>query len=91
MNTTLLLLAHHFTCRGKQTILDLQCPRYLGKAITMGGIYVSVSNGQGSQLLCLKGTDGLPAVGYIENKENKYRFVVLCGLFSIEFMFCVLF
>ncbi|OWF44281.1 Citron Rho-interacting kinase [Mizuhopecten yessoensis] len=65
--------------RGKQTILDMHCPRYLGRAIRIGGVYVSISDGQGTQLVCLRGNDGMNINYYEDNKENKYSLAVNKG------------
>ncbi|XP_033747318.1 citron Rho-interacting kinase-like isoform X2 [Pecten maximus] len=65
--------------RGKQTILDMHCPRYLGRAIRVGGVYVSTSDSQGTQLVCLRGNDGMNINYYEDNKENKYSLAVNKG------------
>ncbi|XP_060064915.1 citron Rho-interacting kinase-like [Ylistrum balloti] len=65
--------------RGKQTILDMHCPRYLGRAIRVGGVYVSTSDCEGTKLVCLRGNDGMNINYYEENKENKYSLAVNKG------------
>ncbi|XP_053375258.1 citron Rho-interacting kinase-like [Mercenaria mercenaria] len=55
--------------RGKQTSVDLTCPRYLGSSLEPGSVYVASSSGMTTELLSLKGKDGT----FIEpvGKENK--------------------
>ncbi|KAL4223686.1 hypothetical protein ACF0H5_017154 [Mactra antiquata] len=57
--------------RGRQTSIDLTCPRYLGPSLEHGSVYVSSGSGMTSELLCVKGKDGLfvEPLGK-ENKEN---------------------
>lgn len=44
--------------RGKQTSVDICCPRYLGAALEPGSVYVGSGTGVVSELLWLKGKDG---------------------------------
>ena len=55
--------------RGKQTILDLSCPRYLGAAFHPGCVFVASSTGVETELFSLKGNDGFEMT--TEDKENR--------------------
>ncbi|XP_056008615.1 citron Rho-interacting kinase-like isoform X2 [Ostrea edulis] len=57
--------ANKMHTRGKQTSLDIYCPRLLGNSMKTGGVYVSTNTGNSTQMMCLQGNDG------ISDKENK--------------------
>ncbi|KAK3084551.1 hypothetical protein FSP39_015212 [Pinctada imbricata] len=65
--------------RGKQTCLDIHFPRYLGNAMTSGGVYIADNRSYGTDLVCLRGNDGLPGGelpgARVENKENQPKYV----------------
>ena len=60
--------------RGKQTSVDLSCPRYLGPALSAGCVFVAASTGVETELFSLKGNDGT-VVEYTDNKENRKGYV----------------
>ena len=78
--------------RGKQTCLDIQGPRFLGKGITRGTIYVSLSTGYLTELILLQGNDGISNEFRDEDKENRSvsnlvivpRFINMTQIFVIK-------
>ena len=57
--------------RGKQTCLDIQGPRFLGKGITRGTIYISIGTGYMTELMLLQGNDGISSEFRDDDKENR--------------------
>ena len=66
-------IIYWFFFRGKQTSIDLSCPRYLGPALETSTVCVASSSGVVSELLSLKGKDDF----HIEpiGKENRLEYV----------------
>lgn len=50
--------------------MDVQSPRYLGKGLSTGAVYVACSHSYGTEMLCVRGNDGTLG-DYYDNKENR--------------------
>ncbi|XP_062613550.1 citron Rho-interacting kinase-like, partial [Saccostrea cucullata] len=66
--------ANKMQTRGKQTCLDIYCPRLLGNSIKTGGVYVSTNTGNSTQMICLQGNDGISDKENRASKSERQRF-----------------
>ncbi|XP_078336277.1 citron Rho-interacting kinase-like isoform X1 [Crassostrea virginica] len=66
--------ANKMQTRGKQTCLDLYCPRLLGNSIKTGGVYIATNTGNSTQMVCLQGNDGISDKENLASKSERQRF-----------------
>lgn len=53
--------------RGRQTVIDIQSPRYLGPAPGHGCVYISSSNTNITEIICVRGQEDFSTDSVKEN------------------------
>lgn len=66
--------ANKMQTRGKQTCLDLYCPRLLGNSMKTGGVYIATNMGNSTLMVCLQGNDGISDKENLASKSERQKF-----------------
>nr|XP_034339330.1 citron Rho-interacting kinase-like isoform X2 [Crassostrea gigas] len=66
--------ANKMQTRGKQTCLDLYCPRLLGNSMKTGGVYIATNMGNSTLMVCLQGNDGISDKENVASKSERQKF-----------------